>query len=128
MFLLAEGMPLYYMELSIGQRFRKGSVGVWHRISPYLDGLGIASGVVCLLVSLYYNVILSWCMIYFVNSFKSPLPWSTCPEYSRSSSKWLILWLILYYDLFLDEKLPRNSEIRKIRLNFWPVFRDWLRN
>jgi len=78
--LIAEGIPLYYMELCIGQRLRKGSSGVWHAISPYLDGVGVASAIVCFLVCLYYNVILAWCMIYFVNSFKNPLPWSQCPK------------------------------------------------
>lgn len=79
-FLVAEGIPLYYMELTLGQRLRQGSLGVWHMVSPYLDGLGIASVCVCILVCIYYNVILAWCLVYFVNSFKSPLPWSTCPK------------------------------------------------
>uniref|UniRef100_A0A7M5WTB9 Transporter n=3 Tax=Clytia hemisphaerica TaxID=252671 RepID=A0A7M5WTB9_9CNID len=78
--LAVEGMPLYYMELCLGQRLRNGSVGVWHLVSPYLDGLGFASVVICIMVCLYYNVILSWCLIYFVNSFKNPLPWSECPK------------------------------------------------
>lgn len=68
------------MELTLGQRLRQGSLGVWHMVSPYLDGLGIASVCVCILVCIYYNVILAWCLVYFVNSFKSPLPWSTCPK------------------------------------------------
>ena len=78
--LAAEGMPLYYMELCLGQRLRNGSIGVWNIVSPYLDGLGFASVVICIMVCLYYNVILSWCLIYLVNSFKSPLPWSQCPK------------------------------------------------
>lgn len=77
--LAAEGMPLYYMELCLGQRLRNGSIGVWHVVSPYLDGLGFASVLICVMVCLYYNVILSWCLIYLVNSFKDPLPWSQCP-------------------------------------------------
>ena len=77
--LAAEGMPLYYMELCLGQRLRKGSIGVWNVVSPYLDGIGYASVVICIMVCLYYNVILSWCLIYLANSFKSPLPWSQCP-------------------------------------------------
>lgn len=77
--LALEGIPLYYMELCIGQRMRKGSIGVWNEISPYLGGLGLASVVVCFLVSLYYNVIIAWCLFYFFKSFQSPLPWSSCP-------------------------------------------------
>ncbi|XP_015780280.1 PREDICTED: sodium- and chloride-dependent transporter XTRP3-like [Acropora digitifera] len=77
--LALEGIPLYYMELCIGQKMRKGSVGVWNEISPYLGGVGIASVVVCFLVSLYYNVIIAWCVFYFFKSFQNPLPWSECP-------------------------------------------------
>ena len=77
--LAIEGIPLYYMELCIGQRMRKGAVGVWNEISPYLGGVGLASVMVCFLVSLYYNVIIAWCMFYLINSFQDPLPWSRCP-------------------------------------------------
>ena len=77
--LALEGIPLYYMELCIGQRMRKGSVGVWNEISPYLGGVGIASVMVCFLVSLYYNVIIARCVFYFFKSFQNPLPWSECP-------------------------------------------------
>jgi SNF family Na+-dependent transporter len=73
------GIPLYYLELCLGQRMRKGSIGVWNEISPYLGGVGFSSVVVCFLVSLYYNVIIAWCVFYFVNSFQDPLPWSSCP-------------------------------------------------
>lgn len=38
--LVLEGMPLLLMEFAIGQRLRKGSVGVWRAISPYLTGIG----------------------------------------------------------------------------------------
>uniref|UniRef100_A0A3B3V144 Transporter n=1 Tax=Poecilia latipinna TaxID=48699 RepID=A0A3B3V144_9TELE len=38
--LVLEGMPLLLMEFAIGQRLRKGSVGVWSAISPYLTGVG----------------------------------------------------------------------------------------
>ncbi|XP_048576904.1 sodium-dependent neutral amino acid transporter B(0)AT3-like isoform X2 [Nematostella vectensis] len=79
--LAVEGIPLYYMELCIGQRMRKGSIGVWNEISPYLGGVGIASVVVCFLVCLYYNVVISWCVFYFVQSFQSPLPWAACPTH-----------------------------------------------
>ncbi|XP_062986073.1 sodium-dependent neutral amino acid transporter B(0)AT3-like [Elgaria multicarinata webbii] len=78
--LFLEGIPIFHLELAIGQRLRKGSIGVWTQISPYLGGLGYASMTVAFLVSVYYNMILAWVMWYFANSFREPLPWSSCPQ------------------------------------------------
>uniref|UniRef100_A0A8V0Y0H2 Solute carrier family 6 member 18 n=1 Tax=Gallus gallus TaxID=9031 RepID=A0A8V0Y0H2_CHICK len=60
--------------------FAVGLGNVWR--FPYLcqiHGGGVASLMVSILVSLYYNTILTWVMWYFINSFQEPLPWSICP-------------------------------------------------
>ncbi|XP_043833975.1 sodium-dependent neutral amino acid transporter B(0)AT1 [Dromiciops gliroides] len=91
--LVLEGIPLLHLEFAIGQRLRKGSVGVWSSIHPTLKGLGIASMFVSFVVGLYYNTIIAWIMWYFFNSFQDPLPWSTCPlsenktEYTEECAK-----------------------------------------
>lgn len=36
--LAIEGIPIFYLELAIGQRLRKGAIGVWNQVSPYLAG------------------------------------------------------------------------------------------
>lgn len=36
--LAVEGIPIFYLELAIGQRLRKGAIGVWNQVSPYLSG------------------------------------------------------------------------------------------
>ncbi|XP_047240484.1 sodium-dependent neutral amino acid transporter B(0)AT1-like [Girardinichthys multiradiatus] len=77
--LVLEGIPLLHLEFAIGQRLRKGSVGVWRSINPYLTGVGIASMLVSFLVGVYYNTIMAWIMWYLFNSFQDPLPWSQCP-------------------------------------------------
>lgn len=77
--LFVEGMPLLYLEFAAGQRFRKGSMGVWNTIHPLLGGVGVASAVTSFMVGIYYNAIIMWCFFYLVHSFQSPLPWSTCP-------------------------------------------------
>ncbi|CAK6444230.1 unnamed protein product [Pipistrellus nathusii] len=74
-----EGIPLFHLELAIGQRLRRGSIGVWKAISPYLSGVGLGCFTVSFLISLYYNTVLTWVLWYFLNSFQHPLPWSTCP-------------------------------------------------
>ncbi|XP_049624987.1 inactive sodium-dependent neutral amino acid transporter B(0)AT3 [Suncus etruscus] len=77
--LVFEGIPLFHIELAIGQRLRRGSVGVWKAISPYLGGVGLGCFSVSFVVCLYYNTVITWVFWYLLNSFQQPLPWSTCP-------------------------------------------------
>ncbi|XP_015789036.1 sodium-dependent neutral amino acid transporter B(0)AT2 isoform X2 [Tetranychus urticae] len=74
------GIPVFYLELAVGQRLRKGAIGAWNLISSYMGGIGIASAVVSFNVALYYNTIIAWCIYYLLNSFESPLPWTDCPK------------------------------------------------
>uniref|UniRef100_A0A665THN6 Transporter n=1 Tax=Echeneis naucrates TaxID=173247 RepID=A0A665THN6_ECHNA len=120
--LVLEGMPLLLMEFAIGQRLRKGSVGVWRSISPYLTGIGIASMLVSFLVGLYYNTLIAWIMWYFFNSFQDPLPWSQCPlndngtefvpECQQSSS-------VDYY--FYQVSLNSSTSIADSEGLHWPI-------
>ncbi|XP_073443971.1 sodium-dependent neutral amino acid transporter B(0)AT3-like [Dendrobates tinctorius] len=77
--LILVGIPIFHLELAIGQRLRRGSIGVWNAISPYFGGVGIVSLLVSFLVGVYYNTIIGWILWYFFNSFQDPLPWSYCP-------------------------------------------------
>lgn len=77
--LVLEGVPLFYMELAIGQKMRLGSIGAWTAISPYLGGVGLASVVTSLYLCLYYNIINAWSFWYLFHSFQSVLPWAVCP-------------------------------------------------
>ncbi|XP_005860915.1 PREDICTED: sodium-dependent neutral amino acid transporter B(0)AT2 [Myotis brandtii] len=77
--LMIVGIPLFFLELALGQRIRRGSIGVWNYISPKLGGIGFTSCVVSLFVAFYYNVIIGWSVFYFSQSFQFPLPWDNCP-------------------------------------------------
>lgn len=77
--LLLIGIPLFFLELAVGQRIRRGSIGVWNYVYPRLGGIGVSSLIVCGFVGLYYNVIIGWSIFYFFQSFQYPLPWSECP-------------------------------------------------
>lgn len=74
------GIPLFFLELAIGQRTRQGPMGVWKAIHPYLGGVGLASAVVCVLICMYYNMIIGWSFYYLFASFQDPLPYSSCPS------------------------------------------------
>ncbi|KAM9815979.1 sodium-dependent neutral amino acid transporter B(0)AT2 isoform 1-T2 [Syngnathus typhle] len=84
------GIPLFFLELAVGQRIRRGSIGVWNYISPRLGGIGFASCVVCFFVALYYNVIISWSLFYFSQSFQQPLPWHECPLVKNKNSTFVV--------------------------------------
>ena len=78
--LICIGVPIFFLELSIGQRLRKGPLGVWNTISPYFSGLGLSSVVVSFLVGVYYNMLVAWCLYYFFISFAKTPPFAVCPE------------------------------------------------
>ncbi|RXM27331.1 Sodium- and chloride-dependent transporter XTRP3A [Acipenser ruthenus] len=77
--LVVEGLPLFYLELAIGQHMRQGSIGAWSAINPYMGGVGIASVVVSIFLTIYYNVINAWAFWYLFHSFQGTLPWAECP-------------------------------------------------
>ncbi|XP_045843252.1 orphan sodium- and chloride-dependent neurotransmitter transporter NTT5-like [Meles meles] len=79
------GVPLLFLEMAAGQRMRQGSIGVWKVISPWIGGVGYSSFMVCCIVGSYYSVLMAWNLFYLVQSFQSPLPWSTCPLLKNSS-------------------------------------------
>lgn len=75
------GIPLFYLELTIGQGTRRGPIGAWKKVSPNLMGIGVASFVINIYICLYYNVIIAWVIYYFFSSFNALLPWGNCFGY-----------------------------------------------
>ncbi|MCJ8750270.1 hypothetical protein PDJAM_G00260700 [Pangasius djambal] len=77
--LFLEGIPLFYLELAVGQKMRLGSIGAFAAISPYLGGVGFASVITSIYLCLYYNIINAWSFWYLFHSFQAVLPWAQCP-------------------------------------------------
>ena len=50
-------------------------------ISLSSSGLGWATAVNSFLVSIYYNVIIAWCLFYFFASFRRTLQWGECDNW-----------------------------------------------
>ena len=75
------GIPLFYMESTLGQTLQRGPVRAWYKICPNLWGIGLAGVVTTMTIRVYYNVILGWVLLYFFQSFQDPLPWSECGGY-----------------------------------------------
>nr|QBP15011.1 solute carrier family 6 [Cyanea capillata] len=83
-FMVIEGLPLFFIEFAIGQRFRKTALLAWKEIHPALFGIGVSCVVVSLVLCIYYVIVLSWCVYYLYMSFTSNLPWDAknCINYA----------------------------------------------
>lgn len=78
--LIFGGLPLFYMELALGQFHRSGCLTIWKRICPALKGVGYAICLIDLYMGMYYNTIIGWAVYYLIASFQSELPWTSCGD------------------------------------------------
>uniref|UniRef100_A0A8C6SXH4 Transporter n=1 Tax=Neogobius melanostomus TaxID=47308 RepID=A0A8C6SXH4_9GOBI len=72
------GVPLFYMELALGQFHRSGCISIWKHICPIFKGIGFAICIIALYIAFYYNTIMAWALYYLLSSFRPVLPWTTC--------------------------------------------------
>ncbi len=74
--LLAVGIPIFLLELAIGQKFQTSGAVAFRSIHPTLAGVGIAASTITFIVALYYNIIVAWSLWFLFHSFTTgPLPW-----------------------------------------------------
>eukprot|EP00933_Yihiella_yeosuensis_P020723 TRINITY_DN1655_c0_g1_i1.p1 TRINITY_DN1655_c0_g1~~TRINITY_DN1655_c0_g1_i1.p1 ORF type:complete len:652 (-),score=105.10 TRINITY_DN1655_c0_g1_i1:558-2513(-) len=89
--LILLGLPLFILELGLGQTTRRGTLGMWVQMGlPKWQGVGVAATMCTWLVSLYYNVVLAWTIYYLGRTIgampSGVLPWTdqvegfSCPE------------------------------------------------
>ncbi|XP_028161628.1 sodium-dependent serotonin transporter [Ostrinia furnacalis] len=79
--LLFGGLPLFFMELALGQYHRCGCLTLWKRICPALKGVGYAICMIDIYMGMYYNTIIGWAVYYLIASLasiNSVLPWTSC--------------------------------------------------
>ncbi|XP_039191296.1 sodium- and chloride-dependent glycine transporter 2 isoform X2 [Crotalus tigris] len=71
------GIPIFLLEVSLGQFASQGPVSVWKAI-PALQGCGIAMLIISVLIAIYYNIILCYTLFYLFASLVPVLPWASC--------------------------------------------------
>ncbi|EDV20631.1 uncharacterized protein TRIADDRAFT_50950 [Trichoplax adhaerens] len=76
--LILVGIPIFFMELAIGQYTQEGPLKVWENLFPLLKGVGYAMLVCSFGVGIYYNIIIAWCYYFMFASMQDPLPWASC--------------------------------------------------
>jgi solute carrier family 6 dopamine transporter-like protein 3 len=94
------GLPLFYMELALGQYYQCGAISCWKKVCPLLSGIyyylnyskncsnhpkkyfqkgvGYAVVLIAFYTDFYYNVVISWGLYYLFGSFSKKLPWGNC--------------------------------------------------
>ena len=76
--LISVGLPLIMLEVGIGQFSGLGAVEAFREMTPIACGVGLALVTNAYFICLYYNVILSWVMLYLFDGLRERLPWSDC--------------------------------------------------
>ncbi|KAK1801076.1 hypothetical protein P4O66_022782 [Electrophorus voltai] len=92
LFIFLGGIPIFFLEISLGQFMKAGSINVWN-IAPLFKGLGYASMVIVFFCNTYYIMVLAWGFYYLIKSFSATLPWSTCDnEWNTPSCIEIFRW------------------------------------
>ncbi|UXI16408.1 notch-regulated ankyrin repeat-containing protein-like [Sarcoptes scabiei] len=113
--LLFGALPLFFMELSLGQWAKTGPISLWSKICPPLKGIGYCFVLISWYVSFYYNVIIAWTISYVIKTLVSgeQMPWQHCgnwynTQYCISMDE---IKLLRYQSNVTEENLDRLSEI-----------------
>uniref|UniRef100_A0A3B5M5Y8 Transporter n=1 Tax=Xiphophorus couchianus TaxID=32473 RepID=A0A3B5M5Y8_9TELE len=77
-FLFTCGVPVFFLEVALGQYTSQGGITCWRKISPLFEGLGYGTQVIVTLLNFYYIIVLAWGIFYLYYSFSWDLPWSSC--------------------------------------------------
>jgi solute carrier family 6 amino acid transporter-like protein 5/7/9/14 len=84
--LLVSGLPLFFLELALGQYAGKGPVKLFQRMAPGMKGLGYGMLLISFFIFIYYNMIIAWTIFYTVAGFAHTLPWQYCGNTTLSSA------------------------------------------
>ena len=52
---LMAGVPLFYMELALGQYYRQGAISCWGKVCPLFKGIGYCVVLSAFYVDFFYN-------------------------------------------------------------------------
>lgn len=70
------GLPMMLLELSLGQLFQRGDIGVFSGIKPELFGVGLSSVFSAFAINIFYTYLIAIACCYFFASFVPVMPWS----------------------------------------------------
>ncbi|XP_054082933.1 sodium- and chloride-dependent glycine transporter 1 [Zeugodacus cucurbitae] len=71
------GIPLFFMEIVMGQFSSVGCIGVF-RLAPLFKGAGFAIVIVNFICTCYYSVVIAYPIMFLSKLFSLKLPWIDC--------------------------------------------------
>jgi solute carrier family 6 GABA transporter-like protein 1 len=77
------GIPLFLLEVAVGQYLGVGGMSVVGQLCPILKGVGYSALMMVFLENVYYIIIVAWTLFYILNTvynLGSGLPWSDCEK------------------------------------------------
>merc|ERR1712115_394172 len=80
--MLVCGIPLFFLEVSVGQYIGKGGMSVVGQLAPIFKGVGYSAIMTVFLENVYYIIVVTWTLFYLFNTFMDfpELPWSDCSK------------------------------------------------
>ena len=89
--MLVCGIPLFFLEVSVGQYIGKGGMSVVGQLAPIFKGVGYSAIMMVFLENVYYIIVVTWTLFYLFNSFIDfpNLPWSDCSKGGESPSSFV---------------------------------------
>ncbi|EFP12022.1 CRE-MOD-5 protein [Caenorhabditis remanei] len=80
--LMVGGLPMFYMELVLGQFHRAGCVSIWRKVCPLFRGIGYGICCICTFIAIFYNAIIAQAVYFAIVSLSkiwdSEVPWAKC--------------------------------------------------
>ena len=84
--MLTCGIPLFLLEVSVGQYLGVGGMSVVGQLCPIFKGVGFSALMMVFLECVYYVIVVAWTLFYILNTFYNiadGLPWSSCEKGSK---------------------------------------------
>ena len=72
------GLPMFFMELALGQYTGNSATKIYARLVPGLSGIGYGMVLIPIIINAYYTVIMGYSWFFLFSGFTSKLPWSDC--------------------------------------------------
>uniref|UniRef100_A0A0N4Z1W1 Transporter n=1 Tax=Parastrongyloides trichosuri TaxID=131310 RepID=A0A0N4Z1W1_PARTI len=77
--LIVGGLPMFYLELVLGQYHRSGCISIWRKVCPLFKGIGYGICVISAIMACFYNAIIAQAVYFTFASISSwEVPWKRC--------------------------------------------------